>query len=118
MTQIVGSIGRHRRCGTTMRLDIGVSDEIDMAALGDRVILRANAQTWQRDGHTYVSRYDVRVACTGCGMPLLLDLFQPIKGVYAEDVPCNAKCTGAIGPSCSCSCGGRNHGGRYNLRGS
>lgn len=26
---------------------------------------------------------------------------------------CNAKCMGAIGPSCECSCGGKNHGAGF-----
>jgi hypothetical protein len=29
-----------------------------------------------------------------------------------EGMLCSGKCTGATGPVCSCSCGGRNHGGR------
>lgn len=35
------------------------------------------------------------------------------KRLHAEEVPgspCDARCTGAIGPDCECSCGGRNHG--------
>lgn len=34
-----------------------------------------------------------------------------IYGRYVETVACSAKCTGAYGPSCDCSCGGENHGG-------
>lgn len=30
-----------------------------------------------------------------------------------NDTPCDARCTNAIGPSCDCSCGGKNHGGGY-----
>lgn len=26
---------------------------------------------------------------------------------------CNDRCMGAVGPSCDCSCGGANHGGRH-----
>lgn len=33
-----------------------------------------------------------------------------IKGNYVEDKPCDGRCMNAIGPSCSCSCGGKNHG--------
>ena len=37
--------------------------------------------------------------------------------VTLTDTPCNAACTHAIGPDCSCSCGGVNHGkqGRVNF---
>lgn len=30
---------------------------------------------------------------------------------------CNAKCMGAIGPSCECSCGGKNHGAGFIMSG-
>ncbi len=36
---------------------------------------------------------------------------RPIKGHYNPDVKCGDKCRSAIGPSCECSCRGKNHGG-------
>lgn len=38
-----------------------------------------------------------------------------LKGVWGRESakPCGARCMGAVGPSCDCSCGGRNHGGRH-----
>lgn len=38
----------------------------------------------------------------------------PYRGVVGTKTatPCNAACTDAIGPDCSCSCGGANHGRR------
>ncbi|WP_280412621.1 hypothetical protein [Nocardia asiatica] len=36
-----------------------------------------------------------------------------IKGVYVADKTCDARCMGAVGPSCSCSCAGQNHGGGH-----
>lgn len=35
-----------------------------------------------------------------------------IRGVVTEE-ECNAKCTGAAGHQCECSCGGKNHGGMH-----
>lgn len=35
---------------------------------------------------------------------------KPVQGRRKESVKCGAKCLGAIGPSCDCSCGGENHG--------
>lgn len=32
------------------------------------------------------------------------------KGVLSYRTPCDDRCTGATGPDCSCSCGGRHHG--------
>lgn len=36
-----------------------------------------------------------------------------IRGVYRRDIPCSAKCSAATGFDCECSCGGRNHGGKF-----
>lgn len=36
-----------------------------------------------------------------------------VDGTYNPDRTCDARCTGAIGPACSCSCGGENHGGKF-----
>ncbi len=37
----------------------------------------------------------------------------PVRGRYVADIPCTAKCVAAVGPSCDCSCGGKNHGGAH-----
>lgn len=34
---------------------------------------------------------------------------NPLKGRLVETVPCDARCTNAIGHTCDCSCGGANH---------
>lgn len=48
--------------------------------------------------------------CPGCGARVRARL------VYGEhsDIPCDGRCMGAVGPSCSCGCAGANH-GRYFL---
>lgn len=33
-----------------------------------------------------------------------------VEGTYNPDRECNARCMGATGPSCDCTCGGENHG--------
>lgn len=43
----------------------------------------------------------------GCGRQAVAKTFAPVL----NDKPCGARCTGATGPACSCSCGGENHGG-------
>ena len=49
-----------------------------------------------------------KITC-GCGERVQL------KGMWGTESTkeCNDKCMGAVGPSCECSCGGRNHGGRH-----
>lgn len=36
-----------------------------------------------------------------------------VKGTVNVDKSCNARCMGAVGPSCDCSCGGELHGSRW-----
>ena len=47
------------------------------------------------------------VKCPGCDK----DIYgKAIDGRFKADHPCDARCTGATGHSCECSCGGANHG--------
>ena len=50
---------------------------------------------------------DPLAICKDCGN---LMSQGKIKGLLRPDVPCDARCTGARGHSCDCSCGGANHG--------
>lgn len=45
--------------------------------------------------------------CWACGGALS---FAPIKGKLAPQVQCDRRCTHSKGASCTCSCGGENHG--------
>lgn len=38
---------------------------------------------------------------------------ERVKGVYNPDRVCDPRCTGAVGPKCSCECGGANHGAQW-----
>jgi hypothetical protein len=53
--------------------------------------------------------------CEGCGGGRGHYDVNIVRGVVVEDKPCNAKCMGAVGPSCECSCGGKNHGGGHGV---
>lgn len=48
--------------------------------------------------------------CRSCQAATTIRL---IRGTYVADMKCGAKCMGATGPSCECSCGGKNHGGKF-----
>lgn len=39
----------------------------------------------------------------------------PVKGIVNVDKSCNARCMGATGPDCECSCGGDQHGASWSL---
>ncbi len=47
--------------------------------------------------------------CGDSGPGFLMD-YKPVIGTLDESVICDARCTGARGPACNCSCGGENHG--------
>lgn len=53
--------------------------------------------------------------CQSCGRVMQ---WAYLKANYVAEVACNAKCTGARGPSCDCSCNGKNHGGAWSQLGS
>ena len=36
-----------------------------------------------------------------------------VKGKFSAKHECNAKCLASTGPTCECSCGGRNHGASH-----
>ncbi len=54
---------------------------------------------------------DTTGKCPGCGARVRM---RPVYGEHS-DIPCNGACMGAVGPACSCACGGENH-GRWFLR--
>lgn len=54
------------------------------------------------------------INCPDCGTSRIR-----LERVYGtvERMACDSRCEGAVGSSCICSCGGRNHGGRYMVTG-
>lgn len=45
-----------------------------------------------------------------CAKCLLKATGKLIVGKFSESVACDARCTSATGPNCTCECGGANHG--------
>lgn len=61
-------------------------------------------------GHGIATIGDVgrtRVVCPHCSAVVEL---RWVAGYLNGNVPCDARCMGAVGPNCDCSCGGENHG--------
>lgn len=60
------------------------------------------------------SRYDVSKIWIGksacCGRAMYL---KPVLGKVVADKKCDARCLGAKGHVCECSCGGKNHGASF-----
>lgn len=53
-------------------------------------------------------------SCSSCGRAVRLTA-KMVLGKVNHRVPCNAKCTEAVGHQCECSCGGRNHGAGHEV---
>lgn len=47
------------------------------------------------------------VSCRGCGKQLNATM---VRGKFSSVHTCGAKCLASKGPTCECSCGGKNHG--------
>lgn len=67
---------------------------------------------WQyREGYQgYVWTGD---ACPGCGKPDTKLRAEAVEGVTKAHIRCDARCQGARGRHCECSCGGKNHGAGF-----
>jgi len=53
---------------------------------------------------------DRRISCRACGEKLWA---RSVAGVVVEHIACGARCMASKGPTCDCSCGGKNHGSSY-----
>ena len=51
----------------------------------------------------------LHMPCPQCGSSNVQ--VNVVKGTYVADKSCGARCMGATGPTCECTCAGRNHGG-------
>ena len=63
---------------------------------------------------TFYRQYggDPQGLCDRCRRPMTYGLLQATRN---DAVRCDARCTGARGHSCDCSCGGENHGMAWRL---
>lgn len=65
-------------------------------------------------GPAYTDVFDVNsymcVLCRGCNRPKIA---QAVVGKVSKVHTCGARCLASHGPSCECSCGGKNHGAGY-----
>ena len=67
---------------------------------------RSERERVHADGVTRSDDHDAKCACGRIAQA------TRVKGTRTEH-PCGAKCMASKGPTCECSCGGRNHGRSY-----
>lgn len=107
-------LGRCRRCKLGLRIHAPVVEKRERS-LGygrkERVYIRSV------DGRR-VEGYDrIHVTCPRCpprtdGGMNSIEL-RLLRGRLAPKIACSSKCTGATGPTCDCSCAGKNHGASF-----
>ena len=56
------------------------------------------------------ARYYWAIPCRTCGKECAA---RAVRGTYNPEHKCNAKCLASHGPTCDCSCGGKNHGASW-----
>lgn len=69
---------------------------------------------YREDGVTPLTREEREMEVEFAGrMIKVTDYGQPVYARLVEGRACGIKCQGAVGPSCDCSCGGKNHAGGW-----
>lgn len=61
-------------------------------------------------GVSAVCLNDVCIVCRGCGRNRGA---EAVRGRVSHKHVCGAKCLASKGPTCECSCGGKNHGAGF-----
>jgi len=95
-------IGRHKKCGYVTAVDCP-----RRAATIRRTVYVYGQGHVYRDQVT--TKHDAP-KCKPCPCGAGYISWSRVDGVVSEKHTCDARCTNAIGPSCECSCGGKNHG--------
>lgn len=52
-------------------------------------------------------KWQVGLPCPRCAAPMMV---QAVAGTVSPEHVCGARCLASTGPTCECSCGGKNHG--------
>lgn len=99
-------IGTCRACGAT------TAAVVWRIARNNGRYLTPAADAFQDDAR-FDSRRGIVAGCRGCGAQVVVG---EVVGRVRPDVACDARCTGAKGRRCDCSCGGLNHGADHGER--
>jgi hypothetical protein len=93
------------QCMTTKLFIVKCKCSTIKAAIYDYLGNKDGAEFWAAANSW--SPFKKCVAC-GCGFKMV-----QVIGKVSADHKCGAKCLASKGPSCTCSCGGKNHGNSY-----
>ncbi len=98
-------IGHCKRCGFTATQTVTITRRTTMT-YGITGMKTHNAYRYEGDNA-------IPCKCAGTEHFQRLLNMKFVDGTKRDDVPCDARCTGATGHKCICSCGGKNHGGAH-----
>lgn len=108
-------IGGCRKCAHASRVAWRDVQHLDSdrwassARTGERVLMTPDGASYDRARPFILNGIAVSARCPDHGVYRL----QSLRGRVVESVACDARCTGARGPKCDCSCGGANHGANH-----
>jgi len=95
-------IGKGQRCKTPVRVILTPENLRTLESPSPAIRFARHACQWQ-------------ARCPQCPDPGHWIWLLPVHGTYHPGKVCNARCMGATGPACECSCAGSNHGGSHTL---
>lgn len=101
-TSIVTLLGKCYACGTKSRIDAEIETTDSAWLNAPHTEYRMVTKGIKRDRIT--GCYSARCEC---GVDFQV---KPLSRGWNRTTKCGARCTSAIGPSCDCQCGGKNHG--------
>lgn len=100
-------IFRCKRCKATVTRDYTVTTQYQTITWGDGARpVYSTTRRYQHNGYSEPGQ----VECPECKQRLS---GRRVEGHLDPNHKCDARCLGAVGHICECSCGGKNHGGAY-----
>jgi hypothetical protein len=96
--------GKCKACKATTTMDAVKGNAYAVTGLFDRASANFSLVPFA------IAAADGYFACN-CGRAI--KVWAPLKAKLSTKHECNAKCLASKGPSCECSCGGKNHGASY-----
>jgi hypothetical protein len=112
--KVVPIIFRCKKCKFIRREDVAVETRVYDNEHPVHYLRKVERSKREAGGRWVQSHYFQ--VCRPCNCPAVYPGHSPqavgkaVEGRLKADHPCDARCTGALGHSCECSCGGENHG--------
>ena len=77
------------------------------------VNLVITTEYYDEDTNERINNYELNIKCGHCGNPMK---HNDVFALLNEERDCDDRCIFALGPVCSCGCGGPNHGRQWLVR--